>query len=89
MHAATKGNIAEVRKYIHQVGKNAASLEGGTALICAAAGGHAECCRLLYREMGMQDKHGRTALDHAREGGHLECMRLLRHECNLSKNEGQ
>lgn len=89
MHAAAKGNIAEVRKYIHQMGKNAAGLEGGTALICAAAGGHVECCRLLYRELGMQDKHGRTALDHAREGGHLECMRLLRHECNLSKNEGQ
>lgn len=89
MHAAAKGSEADVRKYIHQLGKTVASLEGGTALICAASGGHVGCCRLLYRELGMQDKRGRTAFDHAEEGGHSECMWLLRHESGLSKNEAQ
>ncbi|EFO64614.1 Kinase, NEK [Giardia lamblia P15] len=89
MHAAAKGNKTEVRKYIHQLGKNVANLEGGTALICAASGGHVECCQLLYRELGMKDRHGRTALDHAKEGGHSDCMWVLRHEFSLLKNESQ
>lgn len=89
MHAAARGDEAEVRKYIHQIGKNASGLDGGTALICAAVGGHVSCCQLLYRELGMLDKYGRTALDYAKEAGHSDCVYCLRHEYHLSKNEDQ
>lgn len=85
MHAAERGDEIEIHKYIHKMGKNAMGLDGGTALICAASRGHVRCCSLLYKEIGMLDKHGRTALDYAKEKGHSECVYLLRHEYNLSK----
>ena len=49
----------------------------GTALHCAAAGGHWRSARLLLNagaEMDNRDTNGKTALHFAAEGGHLEVV---------------
>ena len=54
---------------------------GFTALICAAAFGHAECVRLLLEvgaDASLRGKDSRTALEHAEARGHAEVAALLR-----------
>jgi ankyrin repeat protein len=53
---------------------------GETALMWAAAEGHAAVARLLLRagaDASKRDPHGRTAAWHANNGGHDACEALL------------
>ncbi|KWX11256.1 T-complex protein 1/ alpha subunit/ Thioredoxin peroxidase [Giardia duodenalis assemblage B] len=57
---------------------NGLRISRGTALMMAAAHGHAECIKLLLnREADMQDEDGYTALMSAVINNDLECAGLL------------
>ena len=62
----------------HIVGKTYKKT-GNTALMYAAAFGHAECVKLLSntKEAGMQNAKGETALMLAAKAGHLKCVNIL------------
>ncbi|ESU43278.1 Ankyrin repeat protein, partial [Giardia duodenalis] len=87
MRAASNSNVEAVRALIPlQKGKemmgdariNGLRISSGTALMMAAAHGHAECIKLLLnREAGMQDEDGYTALMSAVINNDLECAGLL------------
>ena len=87
MRAADRNDVEAVRALIPlQKGKkmmgdvtiNGWAIHGGTALMIAAACGHAEAVRLLVEhEGGMQDADGRTALMWAARADHPGCVGLL------------
>jgi ankyrin repeat protein len=59
---------------------NEADMDGTTALIAAAAGGHTECARLLMNHGANKDaadNRGLTALMAAASNGRSDCVRLL------------
>ncbi|ESU40003.1 Ankyrin repeat protein, partial [Giardia duodenalis] len=66
-------------------------ISSGTALMMAAAHGHAECIKLLLnREAGMQDEYGNTTLMWAARLGHINCIRLLlRKEAGMQDRYGR
>jgi ankyrin repeat protein len=56
------------------------NVEGRTALMAAAAGGHVDTVKILLENganVGTTSVHGRTALDYAQEGGHTAVVNLL------------
>ena len=100
MRAAERGDLEAVRALMPlQKGRKTTGFahinrlwtpKGGTALMMAAACGHAEVVRLLVEdEGGMVDKKGVTALMHAAENGHTDCVKLLlEKEANMQRNDG-
>ena len=87
MRAADRNDVAEARSLVPLQG--GAQMTGrafvgefemrkGTALMRAAARGHAEIVRLLVeKESGMKDRGGWTALMWAAENGRADCVELL------------
>ncbi|EFO65685.1 Kinase, NEK [Giardia lamblia P15] len=89
MRAADRNDLATARALAPlQAGQRASGssnidwcIRNGTALMRAAARGHAEVVELLLeKEGGMQTSDGRTALMIAAENNHSGCVRLLLEE---------
>ena len=87
MRAADRNDVAEARSLVPLQGSvqmtgrafvGEFEMRKGTALMRAAARGHAEIVRLLVeKEGGMKDRGGWTALMWAARTGRADCVRLL------------
>lgn len=86
INAAINGDVEQVRNHINQA--CISDSDGMTALMHAAAHGHAHIVSLLRpTEIRMQDKRGWTALMYALKGVHMECIKLLRSERDIVDHE--
>ncbi|TNJ27539.1 Ankyrin repeat protein 2 [Giardia muris] len=83
---AMTGNVEGILRTLDYVGYR--DLNGTTALMLAAEGGHAGCVRLLEGEIGMQDDNGMTALMKAAMKGHSNCVSVLECESEMQNNDG-
>ncbi|KWX14798.1 Protein 21.1 [Giardia duodenalis assemblage B] len=97
MRATIKGDVETARALMHLQKRRAAkcvmingrSASHGTALMMAAACGHADVVELLVEyEGGMKDTTGQTALMFAALNGHRECVKLLLEETCMQDNDG-
>lgn len=81
--AAQSGNFAKLKTYIKRLQYLAIDHRnhlGQTALLLAAAGGHAKCVRLLLERGALPDicdSLGQSPLLLAARNRHRECVRLL------------
>jgi uncharacterized protein len=80
--AACQGDVSEVRAFLERgASPNACDVDcGSPALVCAAAGGHAEIVGLLLKQgadPSARDSQGVTALERARQARHEAVVQLL------------
>ncbi|EFO61168.1 NEK, Kinase [Giardia lamblia P15] len=98
MRAADRNDLATARALAPLQGGQRASgdvminnriIYKGTALMRAAARGHAEIVDvLLEKEGGMRNRYGETALMKAAENGHANCTKLLLEKEGGMKGDG-
>ncbi|ESU40318.1 Protein kinase NEK family protein [Giardia duodenalis] len=100
MRAVDRNDIGAMRALIPlQKGKkmiedtyiNGLRISSGTALMMAAAHGHAEAVKLLVEEeSNIRDSAGKTALMHAVHNNHPEVIRILvTHDCGKTYSSGR
>ena len=81
LHAATHGDVAEVKRLIGEnTNPNEANKDGITALMVAAFFGHAEVVKVLLEagaNPNMEVRDGWTALMNAASEGHAEVVKVL------------
>ncbi|TNJ26142.1 Kinase, NEK [Giardia muris] len=74
--AARSGDVEGVHQHVSCAGER--DIDGMTALMHAARGGHDECVHILIpMEAGLKDVDGWTALMYSVVTGHQECVQLL------------
>jgi ankyrin repeat protein len=81
MVAASRGDYEAVLRLLPESEVNARDRLGNTALIYAAAGGHAEVLRLLLREgadASLKNGAGLSALERATNAGRRDAVEVLR-----------
>src|SRR5438105_4623887 len=80
MIAASRGDYPTAERLVNACDVNARDQFGNTALIYAAAGGHADVLRLLLRagaDPALRNEAGADALERATSAGHGDAAALL------------